>query len=66
MAACCGFCHCNKLLPLIRPGGLIVAHNITSGMADPAFVKAITSDKAVDTVFVNAGSGGISVSLKKR
>ena len=43
-----------------------MAHNITSGMADPAFVKAITSDKAVDTVFVNAGSGGISVSLKKR
>lgn len=56
----------NKLLPLIRSGGLIVAHNISSGMADPAFVKAITSDKSVDTVFVNAGSGGISVSLKKR
>ena len=56
----------NKLLPLMRPGGLIVAHNISSGMADPAFVKAITSDKSVDTVFVNAGSGGINVSLKKR
>jgi predicted O-methyltransferase YrrM len=56
----------NKLLPLTRPGGLIVAHNISSGMADPAFVKAITSDKSVDTIFVNAGSGGISVSLKKR
>ena len=56
----------NKLLPLIRPGGLIVAHNISGGMADPAFIKAITSDKSVDTVFVNAGSGGISVSLKKR
>lgn len=56
----------NKLLPLIRPGGLIVAHNISGGMADPAFVKAITSDKSVDTVFANAGSGGISVSMKKR
>jgi len=56
----------NKLLPLMRPGGLIVAHNISSSMADPAFVKAITSDKSVDTVLVNAGSGGISVSLKKR
>ena len=56
----------NKLLPLMRPGGLIVAHNISTDRADPEFVKAVTSDKSVDTVFVNAGSGGMSVSLKKR
>ncbi len=56
----------NKLLPLVRPGGLIVAHNIDPGMADPEFVKAVTSEKTVDTVILNAGSGGISVSLKKR
>jgi len=56
----------NKLLPLVRPGGLIVAHNIDPGMADPDFVKAITSDQSVDTVILNAGRGGISVSMKKR
>jgi caffeoyl-CoA O-methyltransferase len=56
----------NQLLPLVRPGGLIVAHNIDGGMANADFVKAITSEKAVDTVVVNAGSGGISVSMRKR
>ncbi len=56
----------NKLLPLVRPGGLIVAHNIDPGMANPEFVKAITSEKAVDSVVINTGSGGISVTLKKR
>jgi len=56
----------NKLLPLVRPGGLIVAHNIDPGMADPGFVKAIMSEKTVDTIVLSAGSGGISVSMKKR
>jgi len=56
----------NKLLPQVRPGGLIVAHNIDPGMVDPGFVKAITSEKAVDTIVLSAGSGGISVSMKKR
>jgi len=55
-----------KLLPLVRPGGLVVAHNITPGMADPGFIKAISSNPVLETVFVNAGSGGISVSMKKR
>jgi caffeoyl-CoA O-methyltransferase len=56
----------NQLLPLVRPGGLIVAHNIDPGMANADFVKAITSEKTVDTVVVNAGGGGISISIKKR
>ncbi len=56
----------NKLLPLVRPGGLVVAHNVTRGQADPRFVDAITTNAALDTVFLNAGSGGISVTLKKR
>jgi len=54
-----------KLLPQVRPGGLIVAHNINAGMADPRYIKAITSSGDTDTVFVNAGSGGISVTIKK-
>jgi len=56
----------NKLLPLVRPGGLIVAHNITRGMADPGYVRAITTNPAIETVFLSQDTGGISVTLKKR
>lgn len=54
-----------KTLPLVRPGGLIVAHNITPRMANMEFVKAITTDPALETVFYQEG-GGVSVTLKKR
>ncbi len=55
-----------KLLPLVRPGGLIVAHNMTARQADPRYVKAITTNPALETLFVNLGSSGIGVTLKKR
>ncbi len=55
----------NKLLPKVRPGGLIVAHNITPGMADPEYVTAITTNSELETVFYSEG-GGVSVTLKKR
>ncbi len=55
----------NKLLPKVRPGGLIVAHNITPGMADPEYVTAITTNPELETVFYSEG-GGVSVTLKKR
>ena len=55
-----------KLLPLIRPGGLVVAHNIDPRMADPGYIKAITTDPGIETVFVNVGASGISVTMKKR
>lgn len=54
-----------KLLPLVRPGGLIVAHNMNARMADPAYLKAITTNPDVETVFYSNG-GGMSVTLKKR
>jgi caffeoyl-CoA O-methyltransferase len=54
-----------KLLPKVRPGGLIVAHNITPGMADPQFLAAITTNPDLETVFYQQG-GGISVTMKKR
>ncbi len=54
-----------KLLPKVRPGGLIVAHNITPGMADPKFLAAITTNPDLETVFYQQG-GGVSVTLKKR
>lgn len=55
-----------KLLPLIRPGGLIVGHNIDERMADPAFIRAITTNAGLDSVFVEVGNSGLSLSLKKR
>jgi predicted O-methyltransferase YrrM len=54
-----------KLLPKVRPGGLIVAHNITPGMADPKFLTAITTNPDLETIFYTQ-AGGVSVTLKKR
>jgi len=51
----------NKLLPLVRPGGLILAHNVDSTGQD--FIKAITTDPSLETVFQVQG---LSVTLKKR
>ncbi len=55
-----------KLLPLVRPGGLVVGHNMVRPPPDPAYLEAITSDPTLDTVFLNMDLAGISVSLKKR
>lgn len=51
-----------KLLPKIRPGGLILAHNINLRMAHPPFMKAITTDPNLETVV----RGGMSITLKKK
>jgi predicted O-methyltransferase YrrM len=55
-----------KLLPLVRPGGLIVAHNMASPPPDPAFVKATTTNPELETLFVNTESMGLGITLKKR
>ncbi len=55
-----------KLLPLVRPGGLIVAHNMTPRMADPRYVKAITTNPDLETIFVNMQASGIGITMKKR
>lgn len=54
-----------KLLPKVRPGGLIIAHNITPGMADPRYIEAITTNPDLETLYYSEG-GGVSVTLKKR
>jgi caffeoyl-CoA O-methyltransferase len=54
-----------KLLPLVRPGGLICAHNINSRQANPEFVKAATTNPELETVLYTSGRG-LSISLKKR
>ncbi len=55
-----------KLLPLIRPGGLIIAHNMRRPAADPRFVEAITKNPDLETSFLLMEGAGISVTLKKR
>ena len=52
----------NKLLPLVRPGGLVIAHNITPGMADPRYMEAITTNPNLETIV----RSGVSLTLKKR
>ena len=51
-----------KVLPLVRPGGLILAHNIEMV---PDYVKAVTTSAELETVFYMEG-GGLGVTLKKR
>jgi len=52
----------NKLLPLVQPGGLILAHNVDMV---PDYVKAVTTSTDLETIFYMEG-GGLAVTLKKR
>jgi len=55
-----------KLMPLVRPGGLILAHNTTnSGRQMPDYFEAVTADPNPDTFFIKEGVG-VGVTLKKR
>lgn len=56
----------DKLLPLVRPGGLIIAHNMTPRMADPRYVEAITKNPDLETTFLFMDRSGVGVTLKKR
>lgn len=50
------------LLPLVRPGGLILAHNADM-IAD--YLREVNANPDLDTVVYTAG-GGLAVTLKKR
>ena len=52
----------NRLLPLVRPGGLILAHNTDM---IPGYMKLVTSSPDLETVVYTTG-GGMAVTLKKR
>lgn len=56
----------NKLLPLVRPGGLILADNVSRPSPSPEFLKAITKNPNLETVFLNMQATGISLTVKKR
>jgi len=56
-----------KLLPKVRPGGLILAHNVTSHEREMEdYLKAVTTDPTLETLYVNRHAAGISLTLKKR
>ncbi|MHC4215584.1 MAG: O-methyltransferase [Planctomycetota bacterium] len=56
----------NKLLPLVRPGGLILAHN-TSGLASSMkdYLDAVTTSENLETIFLHKQGRGMGVTLKK-
>ncbi len=55
-----------RLRPLVRPGGLIAAHNMAWPAPDSEYLKAVTVDPGLETVFVNMRGAGIGLTLKKR
>jgi len=56
-----------KLLPLVRPGGLILAHNTTDvGYQMRDYLDAITTNPELETIFLHRQTTGIGVTLKKR
>jgi len=61
------FDYLTKLLPLVRPGGLILAHDTTklaSEMQD--YLKAVTNNPELETISLYKQPSGLSVTLKKR
>ena len=63
-----GFCdYLEKLLPLVRQGGLIIAHD-SSGQADRLddYFKVITKNTDLETVFVDASKWGMCITRKMR
>jgi predicted O-methyltransferase YrrM len=55
-----------RLLPLVRPGGLILTHNTRWPKPDPGHIQAITTDPGLESVFLHMHDMGIGVTLKKR
>jgi predicted O-methyltransferase YrrM len=56
----------NKLMPLVPPGGLVIAHNMNTRQADARFVKAITENPQLETLILLKEGTGVGVTLKKR
>ncbi len=57
----------NKLLPLVSPGGLILAHNVRShGSAMKPYLEAVTTNADLETLFLHMHGSGVSATLKKR
>ena len=55
----------NKLLPLVRPGGLILLDNTSKPGTCPPCVEAIAANPNLETIFLNMQGTGISLTIKK-
>ncbi|MGP0062296.1 MAG: O-methyltransferase [Isosphaeraceae bacterium] len=55
-----------ELLPYVRPGGLIIAHNMKRPAPNPRYIEAITTSPDLDTSFVLMDGAGVGITLKKR
>jgi caffeoyl-CoA O-methyltransferase len=55
-----------ELLPHVRPGGLILAHNMRRPAPNQRYVEAITTSPDLDTSFVLMDGSGLGITLKKR
>lgn len=55
-----------KLLPVVKPGGLIIAHNMNYPEPDPQYIEAITQNPELETQFLFMDEAGLGVTLKKR
>lgn len=51
----------HKVLPIVRPGGLILAHNVDMV---PDYVKAVTANADLETILYMQGNG-LAITLKK-
>lgn len=56
----------NKLLPLVRSGGLILTHNVRNPPPDTEYVRAITTNPDLETIFLSTRGPGMAVTLKRR
>ncbi len=56
----------DKLLPKVRSGGLVVAHNMRWPAPNPDYIEAITRNPALETSFLLMEGAGIGVTMKKR
>jgi caffeoyl-CoA O-methyltransferase len=54
----------NKLLPIVRSGGLIISHNWDA--MDQDYIERLTKSPDLETLVQNIQFGGIGVTLKKR
>jgi len=55
-----------KLLPLVRPGGLILAHNTNMRAPMRDYLQAVTRSADLETLFLHEDGAGMGVTLKKR
>jgi predicted O-methyltransferase YrrM len=55
----------NMVIPIVRPGGVIVAHNVTDLKEELTdFIRAVQTNPKLKTDIENPGPGGFSVSYK--